>query len=578
MSKKKMGSLSRKSITRLAILGIILFLATGFTGGIQLYLQNIKVYQEAATSYASMLTYQIGLIDIDEILENQNGIRAIQASINKYVGSVDLNTLDEEALESAYTKIWQNTSDKVKHAYEIWSSVGNFVLGFGNICRDIKYAYVVIPTEKDLVYIWDSDVYSNTMMLPFEHVAYEGKEKEHLMSVMSGEKPEDFFTEIVKGERFGTALCQVVDKNQEIVAVAAIDISISSLTNAFLKLLLNVGVVVLLIMVVSITIYHYVVRKQIIDPIVTLTTTANDLVTNLSRETADKLEIDVHTGDEIDVLARSFEEMDSKLMTYIEENAAITAEKERIGTELSLATRIQKDMLPNMFPPFPDNKEIDLYASMNPAKEVGGDFYDYFLIDETHLGVVMADVSGKGIPAALFMMMCKIMVQNFTMALHSPGLALEKVNNQICAQTIEEMFVTVWLGVLDLETGVLTAANGGHEYPILKKPDGDFELIKDKHGPVIGGIEGIKYKEYQLQLEPGSRLFVYTDGLPEATDLNEKMFGLERTLQALNEVKDATCREVLDHVTESVNAFVGEAPQFDDTTMLCLDYYGEDRM
>jgi sigma-B regulation protein RsbU (phosphoserine phosphatase) len=186
----------------------------------------------------------------------------------------------------------------------------------------------------------------------------------------------------------------------------------------------------------------------------------------------------------------------------------------------------------------------------------------------------MADVSGKGIPAALFMMMSKIMVQNFALTLGGPGEVLQKVNDQICTNQVEEMFVTVWLGFLDLRTGLLTAANAGHEYPILMAPGGEFELLKDKHGLVVGGMEGYPYQEYQLKLEAGSRLFLYTDGLPEAIDTENRMFGIERTLKSLNEVKNGTPREVLDHVTKSVADFVGSAPQFDDTTMLCLDYRG----
>ena len=356
--------------------------------------------------------------------------------------------------------------------------------------------------------------------------------------------------------------------------MAAVDISISMITSMCFKLLCNIGIAIFLIILISITIYHYVVRKQIIAPIVTLTDAADGLVRNLREEGCKPFSVNVHTGDEIDVLARSFEQMDEKLLEYIRENAAITAEKERIGTELALASRIQEDMLPSTFPPFPDRSEIDLYATMKPAKDVGGDFYDFFKISENVVGLVMADVSGKGIPAALFMMMSKIMVQNFALTLGGPGEVLQKVNDQICTNQVEEMFVTVWLGFLDLRTGLLTAANAGHEYPILMAPGGEFELLKDRHGLVVGGMEGYPYQEYQLKLEAGSRLFLYTDGLPEATDTENRMFGIERTLKSLNEVKNGTPREVLDHVTKSVADFVGNAPQFDDTTMLCLDYRG----
>ena len=280
------------------------------------------------------------------------------------------------------------------------------------------------------------------------------------------------------------------------------------------------------------------------------------------------------TDDEIEILAESFATLSRKTRSYIAQITEITAEKERIGTELALAQRIQADMLPNIFPPFPDRSDFDVYACMDPAKEVGGDFYDFFLIDETHLGLVMADVSGKGVPAALFMMISKILVQNYAMTGCSPAQVLQAVNDQICANNREEMFVTVWFGVLDTETGKITAANAGHEYPVVKQTGGRFELVKDKHGFVIGGMEGIRYREYELALTPGSKLFLYTDGVPEATNADNNMFGTDRMLAAMNADPAAAPELVLRNVRKAVDDFVKDAEQFDDLTMLCLEYKG----
>ena len=280
------------------------------------------------------------------------------------------------------------------------------------------------------------------------------------------------------------------------------------------------------------------------------------------------------TGDEIEVLAESFASLSAKTRDYIRQITEITAEKERIGTELALATRIQADMLPNIYPAFPDRKEFDIYATMDPAKEVGGDFYDFFLVDDDHLCMVMADVSGKGVPAALFMMASKIILANNAMMGKSPAQILTDANASICANNREEMFVTVWLGILELSTGKLTAANAGHEYPVLRKPDGSYELFRDRHGFVIGGMEGVKYREYELQLEPGGKLFVYTDGVPEATDAENELFGTERMLKALNADTAAAPEAVLKNVRRAVDAFVKDAEQFDDLTMLCLEYRG----
>lgn len=242
--------------------------------------------------------------------------------------------------------------------------------------------------------------------------------------------------------------------------------------------------------------------------------------------------------------------------------------------ELSLATRIQADMLPNVFPAFPEKDEFDIYATMEPAKEVGGDFYDFFLIDNDHLGVVMADVSGKGVPAALFMMVSKILVQNYAMMGKSPKEVLECVNNQICKNNKEDMFVTVWFGILDLKTGNLKASNAGHEYPAIKKADGTFELYRDKHGFVIGSMAGITYSEYELTLEPGSKLFLYTDGVAEATNSDKNLFGTDRMIEALRLNENLSPEEVIKSVNSAIVDFVKDAPQFDDITMLCLDYIG----
>ena len=250
------------------------------------------------------------------------------------------------------------------------------------------------------------------------------------------------------------------------------------------------------------------------------------------------------------------------------------SENSRIETELTMASSIQADMLPNIYPAFPDRPEFDIYASMDPAKEVGGDFYDFFLVDEDHLCMVMADVSGKGVPAALFMMASKIILANNAMLGKSPAQILTDTNAAVCSNNREELFVTVWLGILELSTGKLTAANAGHEYPALKHPDGPYELYKDRHGFVIGGMEGVKYKEYELQLKPGSRLFLYTDGVPEATSAEKELFGTDRMLAALNANSDTTPEHLLKGVRNAVDGFVRNAEQFDDLTMLCMEYKG----
>ena len=282
----------------------------------------------------------------------------------------------------------------------------------------------------------------------------------------------------------------------------------------------------------------------------------------------------IHPDNEIGQLSEDVSDLAKEIDDYLERIESITAEKERIVTELNLAARIQADILPNSFPPFPDRKEFDIYATMDPAKEIGGDFYDFFLVDDDHLCLNIADVSGKGIPAALFMMATRILLADNAMLGKSPAEILDGVNTAVCDNNEEGMFVTVWVGILEISTGKLTAANAGHEYPVIKRANGSYELFRDKHGFVIGGMEGIRYKEYELQLEPGSKLFVYTDGVPEATNAENEMFGTGRLLASLNGDPDADPERTLKNMRKAVDGFVKEAEQFDDLTMLCLAYYG----
>lgn len=249
-------------------------------------------------------------------------------------------------------------------------------------------------------------------------------------------------------------------------------------------------------------------------------------------------------------------------------------ESARLETEMSMAAKIQEAMLPNAFPAFPDRKEFDIFASMNPAKEVGGDFYNFFMIDGDTLGIIIADVSDKGVPAALFMMSSDILLKNHMLTKKSPKAVLEEVNRLICESNREEMFVTVWLGILDIKTGRLTAANAGHEKPAIKSADGSFELYKDRHGMMVGYLDNIKYSEYELTLEKGSKLFLYTDGVVEANNAGNEQFGTVRMTEALRSAENGTPKEILKAVDDAIKGFVNDVPQFDDITMLCLEYKG----
>jgi len=278
------------------------------------------------------------------------------------------------------------------------------------------------------------------------------------------------------------------------------------------------------------------------------------------------------------VLAESFANLSAKTLEYVDAVKKVTSEKERISAELNVATEIQASQLPRLFPPFPQRGEFDIYASMNPAKEVGGDFYDFFLIDEDHIALVMADVSGKGVPAALFMMVSRVLIKSHLQSGESPGEVLKSVNNQLCEGNNAGFFVTVWLAVLEISTGKGIAANAGHEHPALRRADGSYELVVYRHSMAVATMEDIPFREHEFRLFPGDCVFVYTDGVTEATNSDKELFGTDRMLAALNKDPNASPVQTLQNVMEGIHAFVGQAEQFDDITMMCVKYRGPKRL
>jgi sigma-B regulation protein RsbU (phosphoserine phosphatase) len=250
-----------------------------------------------------------------------------------------------------------------------------------------------------------------------------------------------------------------------------------------------------------------------------------------------------------------------------------SAKSMKTTAELNVATNIQKSMLPCIFPAFPERAEFGIFATMDPAKEVGGDFYDFFMVDERHLAIVMADVSGKGVPAALFMVIGKTLIKDHTQPGCNLGDVFTEVNNILCDSNSEGLFITAFEGVLDLVTGEFNYVNAGHELPFLYR-NGSFEAYKIKAGFVLAGMEDMRYRANSITLEPGDKIFQYTDGVTEATNAHNELFGMERLNDVLNRHGSDTPENILSAVKADIDAFVGTAPQFDDITMLCLEYKG----
>jgi len=367
-----------------------------------------------------------------------------------------------------------------------------------------------------------------------------------------------------------------VYSNGEMVDIVAVSMEWRTLIFGAIWLSGLVGIVsAVLFILVGVWIF-YIIKRVVADPLRFENEIINEYKVNKNPETAMKTLAEIKSGNEIEELADSFSSMVTELDRYVDEIRTVTAEKERIGAELNIAAKIQADMLPSEFPPFPDRKEFDIFASMKPAKEVGGDFYDFFFTDEDHLAIVIADVTGKGVPAALFMVIAKTLIKNSAMpGGKDPAAIFEEVNNRLLESDKSELFVTVWMGILTISTGVMVCANAGHEYPSIKRKNGMFEIFKDKHTVPLSVMEDMTFKDYELVLEPGDRIFVYTDGVAEATNSEDELYGTDRMIEALNrDLKTDEADEPIRIVSRSLEEFVGSAPQFDDTTMLSLIYRG----
>jgi Serine phosphatase RsbU, regulator of sigma subunit len=294
------------------------------------------------------------------------------------------------------------------------------------------------------------------------------------------------------------------------------------------------------------------------------------MVTKNSLDVESKLS-DFKSKNEIGVLAYDVRQLAYEIDDYTDKNIELASNSAKVKTELDMAAAIQRQSL---IKAFPKSGRFEVIATMTPAKEVGGDFYDIFDIDDDHTGFVIADVSGKGMPAALLMMAAMTSIRHSSLSGQKPSEILATVNNDLVARDIMGMFVTVWLGILDKRTGLLITGNAGHENPVVCR-DGKFEIIRERHGLVVGAMEDYRYRDFEIQLNPGDSIFVYTDGVPEATDADMKMFGEERMLEALNAEPDAAPDKLLRNVKLAVDKFVGSAEQFDDLTMMYIVYKGQ---
>ncbi len=558
MEVQQSKSLKRKIFIGTIDVAVILLLIVGglnyilFSSGISsFYRQTVEIGAVTASSVMDADDVQFLADEVWKTIE-QTGERSDEnhafdylRETEQYIETINLLNRIRGAQNSAFTTLVLADTANMRFIYLADADAAGFTSNHVSFPGD---CYKMSESEKN--YILD-----NEYSIPTYTYNYQERDKTVLLY---------------------SAGNAVLDTHGKVIAFVITDIRMEDITHEIWprllqNLIIMAGVVFLLAFIVTVLGNTY-----LIDPLNKLSTAARAFINNRKNQKHNDVSyfkaLGIRTQDEIEQLARSMSAMEKDLYAYENEIVSLTKDKERIRTELSLARNIQHDTLPTSFPPFPEREEIDIHAFIRPAREVGGDFYDFFMIDEDHLGLVVADVSGKGIPAALFMMIAKILISISLKSTLSPAKALDIVNKLLCENNKEQMFVTVWLAIVDLNTGLVTYANAGHENPLLYQ-NGKWSYILTKHGLVLSALEDVNYSEHTLQLQEGDWLFQYSDGIPEAANKDNELFGDERLLESCRQADMSSTESLLKGIQNDIDEFVGEAEQFDDITMLAYRYH-----
>ena len=508
--------------------------------------------------------------------------RTFSASMMEYYNQLGTNLvrtlasqLDADELDRYY-----ETGEMDERYYEIQSFISDLVAS-----NDVEYLYVVRPHGVGVTFLFDSDMETGESG-EYEDGGYcalgtyvdlVGGFADNLDRLLAGLDVEPIVQRDASYGWLMTAMTPVLHEDGTMAGYVMADISMNDVMNTRQTFLITLVGLLAAVAAVFLVTFLFILRRMVLHPIDLLTQATGDFIQSNEEElaagTATVNVPPIRTGDEVELLADSFRKMEEDMISYIRSFVAVTAEKERIGAELNVATQIQADMLPRIFPAFPERQEFEVYATMNPAKEVGGDFYDFFLVDDDHLAVVIADVSGKGVPAALFMVIAKTLIKNHAQNRETPGEVFTQTNAQLCEGNDAGLFVTAWMGVLEISTGKFVYVNAGHNPPLLKRAGGQYEWLKSRPGFVLAGMEGIRYRENTLELMPGDTLYLYTDGVTEATSSAQELYGEERLQAALNEASELPVSQLLPRIKNCIDTFVGDAEQFDDITMLGLQYH-----
>ncbi len=373
-----------------------------------------------------------------------------------------------------------------------------------------------------------------------------------------------------------TGVEPIFDPDGNAVAIVCVDMDMNRIMNGRIRFLSAMLIFGALAVLAASAVSVRLIGRMVIAPLSRLAAGAKKFgeAEDEARLRQSVVNFDIRSRDEMEELYQEIRRMQTRIIDYMDTITRETSERERIGAELSVATQIQSNMLPNAFPAFPGRKEFDLYAAVTPAKEVGGDFYDFFLVDDNRLALVVADVSEKGVSAELFMVVTKTIIKNQALLGNSPTEIMEEANRQLYENSGGDMFINAWFGILELSTGTLRSVNAGHDSPVYCPPHGSFGVLKERKGIALATIKDTRYKENRLALKSGGGLFIYTDGLTKAANAENELFGIGRMLDALNE--DAASRPVqtVRRMKKRVGGFVKNTLQDDDITMLSLTFFG----
>lgn len=489
----------------------------------------------------------------------------------EYPDDFDDEYLDYYSDDSSYTAKWLESIPEELKAYVAKTQYDNFDSYLNYAFDNNTYESLImmgVSEEKEgmIIYDYSRDKNGKSVGEYYDlHLDDHPQLKKALRSG-SGELVCEKTSNFPRNDNYYVGF-QPIICNGRTMAVAAVVYNWNNIRQTIMTSVTRTILISIAAMLLVLAVVHIVIYRKSIKPVTELQKIVRDYSESKDSEAAAAKTAEINEKNEIGILSDDIAKLAKEMDRYNRENIRFTGEKERVAAELELATKIQAGQLPTVFP---ESEHFELFASMTPAKEVGGDFYDFFLVDEDHLALVIADVSGKGVPAALFMMKAMMLINNFAMSGLSPKEVMEKANKALCRNNEQHMFVTVWLGILEISTGRIIYSNAGHECPIIRQPDGQFDMRREKHDFVLGGFERKKYKESEMTLGKGGTLFIYTDGVPEATNADNNMFGLERITEVLNRTPNADPQQLLTSVHEAVNGFVGDAEQFDDLTMLCI--------